>query len=105
MLKKIIYFIVLSLCLSLAFSQSKPCCKNKAAKGKVSCKLNQANIDAAQDNGVISNEEASTSGKPAVNCANKAAFSSLEKTDCNGCKKSPWWKFWAKKKACCNTQV
>ena len=43
-MKKITYFIILSLVCTVAFSQAKPCCKKKG-KEKVSCKLNKANID------------------------------------------------------------
>ena len=31
---------------TLVFSQGKPCCKNKSGKGKLSCKINHAQIDA-----------------------------------------------------------
>ena len=103
-MKKPIYFIILIFSLSLIFSQGKLCCKNKASKGKISCKLNQANIDINND-GIISDEEANVSDKQIVNCANNAALNSSTQAGCSGCKKAPWWKFWAKKKTCCNTKA
>ena len=83
---------------SLVFSQGKKCCKNKAAKNKVACKFNQANLDINKD-GIISNEEAKASEN--LNIVNETSVASSEVNNCNGCKKAPWWKFWAKKVDCC----
>ena len=95
-----IYVIIVSVSLTLAFSQAKPCCKNKASKGKVSCKLKQANIDINNDE-IISDEES----KVAENRQNvqNTLTQSSKQNNCNGCKVSPWWKFWSKKKNCCKT--
>ena len=38
---------------TLILSQGKPCCKNKAGKGKISCKLNKANIESNKEINVI----------------------------------------------------
>ena len=104
-MNKAIYFIILVISFSLAFSQSKPCCKNKAGKGKVSCKFNQANIDVTKD-GIILDKEIQIANKPTFNCAYNADSNySDQNATCNGCKKSPWWKFWGKKKNCCNTKA
>ena len=70
-MKKTIYFIILAISFSLAFSQGKLCCKNKASKGKVSCKFNQANIDVNKD-GIISDKEAKAAEKSDIKYANSA---------------------------------
>ena len=54
-LTKTTHFIILAISFTLAFSQGKPCCKNKSGKGTVSCNFNQAKID-AQGNGDVVNE-------------------------------------------------
>ena len=89
---------------TLVFSQGKPCCKNKTNKGKVTCKFNQANIDVNKD-GIITAEETQAAGKVGVQCPNSVNINSSGRKNCSGCKSSPWWKFWAKKKNCCNTKV
>ena len=89
---------------TMVFSQGKPCCKNKAGKGKVSCKFNQANIDTKND-GVITDEGAQTKENTGVKCQNSANINSIDQKKCNGCKNAPWWKFWAKKKNCCSTKA
>ena len=83
------------------FSQGKSCCKNKSGKGKVSCKFNQANIDTNKD-GIISDEEAKYTEKAGVQCQHSANSNSSDQKKCNGCKTSPWWKFWAKNKKSCS---
>ena len=103
-MKKTTYFIILAISFSLAFSQGKPCCKNKAGKGKVSCKFNRANIDVNKD-GIISEEEVQVAEKSEVKCAYSSDVNSLDQKKCSGCKTAPWWKFWATKKNCCNTQT
>ena len=45
-MKKSIFFIILAMSFALVFSQGKPCCKNKSGIGKLSCKINHAQIDA-----------------------------------------------------------
>ena len=89
-MKKVIYFTILAMSLTLVFSQGKPCCKKKAGKGKVACKFNQANIDANKvDNIVVDGTQTIAAAIDNKNCAN--------------CTKAPWWKLWGKKKGCCNT--
>ena len=88
---------------SLAFSKGKPCCKSKANKGKVSCKLNQANIDLNNDV-IISEEESNLNQNSKKNCSSQSNLTSNQ-DKCNGCVKVPWWKFWTKKKICCNAKV
>ena len=48
-MKRAIYLLVMVMSVTLIFSQGKPCCKNKAGKGKVSCKFNKANIEANKE--------------------------------------------------------
>ena len=103
-MKRFIYFIILAMSLTLVFSQGKPCCKNKAGKGKVSCKFNQATIDAAKD-GIVTDKLTQTQGNTVVQCPNSANINFADQKKCNGCKSAPWWKFWVKKKQCCNTKV
>ena len=87
---------------TMVFPQGKPCCKNNANKGKVSCKFNQANID-IKNNGDVMDEGVQTTENANVQGQNSANVNSAK---CSGCKKSAkWWKFWAKKKSCCNTKV
>ena len=103
-MKRSAYFIILAMSITLVFSQGKPCCKNKIGKGKVSCKFNQANIDIKKD-GIITDEWAQSTGKTGVQCPNSANINSIDLKKCSGCKSTPWWKFWAKKKNCCNTKA
>ena len=84
------------------FSQGKPCCKSKASKDKVACKFNLTNIDGNKST-IITNEQTQVAGKSDENFAYIANLSSSEKNRCSSCKTSPWWKFWIKKKNCCNT--
>ena len=103
-MKKITYFIILGLVCTVAFSQAKPCCKKKG-KEKVSCKLNKANID-INDNKITTSDNTIEPDKDqTLGCSNKTAINPSLKADCNGCKKSPWWMFWTKKKTCCNTKA
>ena len=99
-MKKIIFSIILATSFSLVFSQTKPCCKNKANKGKVNCKINKANIDINND-GIISEEEVKAA--EIAQSANNLTDQSSIQSNCNGCKTKPWWKFWIKKKDCCKT--
>ena len=100
-MKRVIYLIILAMSLTLVFSQGKPCCKNKSGKGKVACKFNQANIDVNKDGTVI--EDGTQIVAAGVQCPLSAQNSSINKNNCTNCAKSPWWKFWEKKKGCCNT--
>ena len=86
--------------LTFVFSQGKPCCKNNVCKGKVSCKFNQASIDTDKD----------AEGKLTAKISNEdQKFLKCNTADSSKCVKSgikkPWWKFWVKKKNCCNTKV
>ena len=88
--------------ITLIFSQGKPCCKNKAGKEKVSCKLNKTNIEVNKEINVadeIQSSNTSTSFKL------DAKNTSIDKKGCSNCTKAPWWKIWAKKKGCCNTNT
>ena len=99
-MNKTIYFTIIVISFSLALAQGKPCCKNKIA-----CKFNQTNIDVNKD-GIISDEEAQYAEKSGIQCPNSANInSSGQQKKCSGCKITPWWKFWAKKKNCCNTKI
>ena len=39
-MKRLVYFMIISMSLSLAFSGGKPCCNKQASKNTVSCKFN-----------------------------------------------------------------
>ena len=103
-MKRTLLFIILAISFSLAYSQGKPCCKNKSGKGKVACKLNQTNIDLNKD-GFILDEEVQTTEISGVQCPNNSNVNLTDQKKCEGCKKAPWWKFWSKKKNCCNTKT
>ena len=100
--------------LTLVFSQGKPCCKNKSGKGKVSCKFNRAKIDVNKD-GIITTDVVQTTEKAGVQCPNKPGCTGCKcsknvttnSTDqqYDSCANAKWWKFWAKKKNCCNTKT
>ena len=100
-MSKTIYFLIFAFSFSLAFTQEKPCCKNK--KAKVACKLNQANSDADESANATStiSEDSNVSQ---VKCSNTSTKSACQKA-CNISGKKPWWKFWAKKKNCCSTKT
>ena len=102
-MKRVIYFIILAMCLTLVFSQGKPCCKNKAGKGKVSCKFNQANIDVNND-GTVTGKGSQVATVGGIQCPHAAQNTSVNKKNCVNCVKTPWWKFWLKKKNCCNAK-
>ena len=87
---------------TLLFSQGKPCCKSKAGKGKVSCKLNKTNIEANKEINVA-NEIQLTNTSP--QCTLDAKNTLIDKTGCSNCTKAPWWKIWGKKKGCCNSST
>ncbi len=99
---------------ALVFSQGKPCCKNKSGKNKVSCKFNQAKID-AKGNGVVVDEGSLITSNAGVQCPNKLGCigckcsksvltNSTDQKKCASCANTKWWKFWAKKKNCCSTK-
>ncbi|MDP6852760.1 MAG: hypothetical protein QF472_02290 [Candidatus Marinimicrobia bacterium] len=91
-MKKLILLSILLLSISVVYTQTKPCCKNKAKSG-ITCKNAQANTETA-----INTEEASSSDQ----VTSKPC--STSKSCCNKTGKSPWWKFWSKKSdtTCCN---
>tara|TARA_B110000438_G_scaffold247867_1_gene250240 strand:- start:1193 stop:1480 length:288 start_codon:yes stop_codon:yes gene_type:complete len=93
-MKQVPYILILILSCTFIFSQEKTCCKNKAGKGKVSCKLNQANIDINNNSNIKSPQQLQIKDGSNVNL--------LDNKNCNGCKKNTeWWKFWIKKIDCC----
>ena len=104
-LTKTTHFIILAISFTLAFSQGKPCCKNKSGKGTVSCKFNQAKID-AQGKGDVVNEGSLVTSNTGVQCPNSVLTNSSDKKKCGSCANVnvKWWQFWAKKKNCCNTK-
>ena len=99
-MKRVIYLIILAMSLTLVFSQGKPCCKNKSGKGKLACKFNQANIDLNKD-GTVAEDGIQTTAA-GIQCPLSAQNTSIDKKNCTNCSNSPWWKFWEKKKGCCN---
>ena len=99
-MKRVIYLLAIVMSIALVFTQGKPCCKNKEGKGKVSCKFNKANIEANKEINVGDKIQLSnTSTKYALD----GKSTSINKKGCSNCTKAPWWKFWGKKKGCCNT--
>ena len=102
-MKRVIYFIILAMSLTLVFSQGKPCCKNKARKGKVSCKFNQTNIDANKD-GAVTEAGSQVKTTAVLQWPLSAQNISIDKKNCTNCSNAPWWKFWSKKKSCCNAK-
>ena len=102
-MKRVLYFIILAMSLTLVFSQGKPCCKNKAGKGKVTCKFNQANVEANND-GTVTETGVQVKTTAGVQCPLSAQNISFNKKNCTNCSNAPWWKFWSKKKSCCNAK-
>ncbi|MBC8255871.1 MAG: hypothetical protein H8E85_01010 [Candidatus Marinimicrobia bacterium] len=100
-MKRVLFLVVLATSLAIVFSQGKPCCKNKAGKGNVACKYNQANID--QNKEGISEGVDSQVQNAGVQCPHSAQSTSVDKQNCPNHASAPWWKFWGKKKGCCNT--
>ena len=101
--------------LTLVFSQGKPCYKNKSGKGKVSCKFNRAKIDVNKD-GITIDDAVKTTETAGVQCPNKpgctgckcsknVTTNAADQKKCASCANAKWWKFWAKKKNCCNTKT
>ena len=99
-MKRVIYLLVIVMSVTLIFSQEKPCCKNKAGKGKVSCKFNKSNIEV---NKAINVANEIQSSNTSTQCKLDAKNTSIDKKNCSNYTKTPWWKIWAKKKDCCNT--
>ena len=98
---------------ALVFSQGKLCCKNKSGKGKLSCKVNHAQID-AKGNGNEITEGPLVTANAGFQCPNKAgckgckcsksAVTAANQNKCDSCANAKWWQFWAKKKNCCITK-
>ena len=99
--------------LTLVFSQGKPCCKNKSGQGKLSCKINHAQID-AKSNGnditdgslVINNAGLQCPNKPGCTgckCSKSAVLNAVNQK-CDSCTNAKWWQFWVNKKSCCSTK-
>ena len=42
--------------------------------------------------------------KAVVQCPLSAQNISIDKKNCTNCSNAPWWKFWSKKKSCCNAK-
>ena len=103
MIKKNILFVILALSVTLVFSQSKPCCKNKSGNGKVACKLGQSETES---NG----KQASASDGPElasselVQCSKGIQQKCNNKSNCSNRTNIPWWMFWKKKNDCCNAK-
>ena len=98
---------------ALVFSQGKPCCKNKSGKGKLSCKINHAQIDAkgigdkVTDGALITSNAGfqcpNKAGCKGCKCSKSAVTNAANQKKCDSCANNvKWWKFWIKKKNCCN---
>ena len=103
---KFLYFIILSvISFTLVFSQAKQCCKNKVNKGKVSCKFNQANIYDKGDK-IEAGKGIQLANTTGTQYPINGSVISVDQKRCGTCiNNAPWWKFWAKKKNCCNTKT
>jgi len=102
-MRKFLYLIIILLSFNLAVCQAKSCCKNKKGTEKVSCKVNQANIN-NNDESIISISEDKLVDK--ISSQNNSNISSVKEKKCNGCdKKSQWWMFWKKKNSCSNSKT
>ena len=77
--------------------------------------LLKANIDVNKD-GITTADEVQTTEKAGVQCPNKpgctgckcsknVTTSSADQKKCASCANAKWWKFWEKKKNCCNTKT
>ena len=95
MMTRLIYFIILTMSLTFVFSQGKPCCKNKSGKEKVACKFNQSNTG---------NNTINTVAEGETKNIDEVQSQPINKKNCTSNTSSPWWKFWSKKKGCCNTK-
>ena len=98
---------------TLVFSQGKPCCKNKSGKGKLSCKVNHAQIEAkGNSNGIADGSLVAKAGLQCPNkagckgckCSKSALSNASSQQKCDSCTNIKWWQFWAKKKGCCSTK-
>ena len=80
---------MITMSLSLAFSDIKPCCNNKTDQ-VVTCKLNHRTIEKAIDVDLRNETPGGTlkSYKCDTDDGNMCAKGSIKK---------PWWKFWVKK--------
>ena len=101
-MKKVIYLLVIVISTTLIYAEGKPCCKNKAGKGKISCKFNKVNIDANKKIKVADDIQSLNTSPESTFDANKT---SIDNKCCSNCTKAPWWKIWGKKKECCNTRT
>ena len=100
---------------ALVFSQGKPCCKNKSGKGKLSCKINHAQIDAKgngndiTDGSLIINNAGvqcpNKAGCKGCKCSKNAVTNAASQKKCDSCTNAKWWQFWVKKKNCCSTKT
>ena len=99
----VFWVIMIAFGLSLAFSQGKPCCKNKSKKAAITCKSNQASVDGKKENVMINNDQLTNDG--GIQCPNSTGINTQNGINCSNCTKAlPWWKFWAKKdkqQSCC----
>ena len=91
------YFLVIVIGVTFIFSQVKPSCKNKLAKGNISCKVN---IEA---NKKINATDEIQLSNTAIPHKLDAKNNSIDKKSCFNCIKTPLWKIWEKKKGCRNT--
>ena len=77
--------------ISFAFSGGKPCCKKKAGKNAVSCKLKHVAVESEKDiSGAVTIEDTKV-------LPNAFKCITSDGSKCANNTKKPWWKFWAKK--------
>ena len=93
-MKRLVYFMIISMSLSLAFSGGKPCCNKKTGKNAVACKFNQATITDANKTEM---EKLINEGPRGTEGAYKCDGSNKNKCTQSPSEK-PWWKLWEKKK-------
>ena len=86
-MKRLVYFMIISMSLSLAFSGGKPCCNKKVGRNVVSCKFNHT--DLVIDKDISGKLTTGNSERPSIACKCTTA-------DGSKCAKKSWWKFWVK---------
>jgi hypothetical protein len=94
-MKRLIFCIIIAMCISIACAGAKPCCNKKANKKAISCKFNQASIE--KDENIVREfaAESKKDGEKSYKC-------NVEKgQQCKVSAKKPWWKFWAKETGNC----
>ena len=103
MMKKTIFFIILAFSVTLVFSQSKPCCKNKSGNGKVACKTSQSEVELNEQQ-VQSSDGSKLATSELSQCSKGIQKKCNSESNCSNSANVPWWVFWKKKSDCCKAK-